>query len=99
MNINLLKLIKRINEISEQIKPLDHDGLLSFGTNLQQNMSQFSHQMLDDVQSKDMGPVGDSLNQLMSKLKSVNPNDLDPSKQSRLKRLFRRTKSSINEIF
>lgn len=62
-------------------------------------MSQFSHQMLDDVQSKDMGPVGDSLNQLMSKLKSVNPNDLDPSKQSRLKRLFRRTKSSINEIF
>ena len=46
-----------------------------------------------------MGPIGDSLNQLMSKLKSVNPNDLDPSKQSRLKRLFRRTKSSINEIF
>ena len=35
-------------------------------------MSQFSHQMLDEVQSKDMGPVGDSLNQLMGKLKSVN---------------------------
>ena len=32
--------------------------------------------MLDEVQSKDMGPVGDSLNQLMGKLKSVNPNDL-----------------------
>ncbi|WP_428835789.1 toxic anion resistance protein [Staphylococcus warneri] len=90
---------KRINEISEQIKPLDHDGLLSFGTNLQQNMSQFSHQMLDDVQSKDIGPIGDSLNQLMSKLKSVNPNDLDPNKQSRIKRIFRRTKASINEVF
>lgn len=90
---------QKINQISEQIKPLDHDGLLSFGTNLQQNMSQFSHQMLDDVQSKDMGPVGDSLNQLMSKLKSVNPNDLDPSKQSKLKRIFRRTQASINEIF
>ncbi len=90
---------QKINQISEQIKPLDHDGLLSFGTNLQQNMSQFSHQMLDDVQSKDMGPVGDSLNQLMSKLKSVNPNDLDPSKQSKLKRIFRRTQVSINEIF
>ena len=90
---------KRINEISEQIKPLDHDGLLSFGTNLQQNMSQFSHQMLDDVQSKDIGPIGDSLNPLMSKLKSVNPNDLDPNKQSRIKRIFRRTKASINEVF
>ena len=62
-------------------------------------MSQFSHQMLDDVQSKDIGPIGDSLNQLMSKLKSVNPNDLDPNKQSRIKRIFRRTKASINEVF
>lgn len=90
---------KKIETISQQIKPLDHDGLLQFGTNLQQSMSQFSHQMPDEVQSKDMGPVGDSLNQLMGKLKSVNPNDLDPNKQSKLKRIFRRTKASINEVF
>lgn len=90
---------KKIETISQQIKPLDHDGLLQFGTNLQQSMSQFSHQMLDEVQSKDMEPVGDSLNQLMGKLKSVNPNDLDPNKQSKLKRIFRRTKASINEVF
>ena len=90
---------KKIETISQQIKPLDHDGLLQFGTNLQQSMSQFSHQMLDKVQSKDMGPVGDSLSQLMGKLKSVNPNDLDPNKQSKLKRIFRRTKASINEVF
>ena len=90
---------KKIETISQQIKPLDHDGLLQFGTNLQQSMSQFSHQMLDEVQSKDMGPVGDSLSQLMGKLKSVNPNDLDPNKQSKLKRIFIRTKASINEVF
>ena len=90
---------KKIETISQQIKLLDHDGLLQFGTNLQQSMSQFSHQMLAEVQSKDMGPVGDSLNQLMGKLKSVNPNDLDPNKQSKLKRIFRRTKASINEVF
>lgn len=90
---------KKIETISQQIKPLDHDGLLQFGTNLQQSMSQFSHQMLDEVQSKDMGPVGDSLSHLMGKLKSVNPNDLDPNKQSKLKRIFRRTKASINEVF
>lgn len=90
---------QKIETISQQIKPLDHEGLLQFGTNLQQSMSRFSHQMLDEVQSKDMGPVGDSLNQLMGKLKSVNPNDLDPNKQSKLKRLFRRTKASINEVF
>ena len=41
-------------------------------------MSHFSHQILDDVQSKDMGPVGETLSQLMGKLKSVNPNDINP---------------------
>ena len=90
---------KKIESISQQIQPLDHDGLLQFGTQLQQNMSQFSHRMLDEVQSKDMGPVGDVLNQLMGKLKSVNRNELNPEKQSTLKRFFRRTKASINEIF
>ena len=62
-------------------------------------MSQFSHRMLDEVQAKEIGPVGDALNQLMSKLKTVNPDDLNPEKQSKLKRLFKRTKASVNEIF
>ena len=91
--------LKKIDSISQQIKPLDSEGLLSFGTHLQQNMSQFSHQMLDKVQSKDVGPIGDTLNQLMSKLREVNPDDLNQDNQSKLKRLFRRTKASINEVF
>ena len=91
--------LKKIDSISQQIKPLDSEGLLSFGTHLQQNMSQFSHQMLDEVQSKAVGPIGDTLNQLMSKLREVNPDDLNQDNQSKLKRLFRRTKASINEVF
>lgn len=90
---------RRIEEICETIKPLDNESLLAFGANLQQKMSQFSHHMLDEVKSKDVGPVGDTLNQLMSKLKAVNLDDLSPEKQSKLKRLFRRTKASINEMF
>lgn len=90
---------QRIKSISEQIEPLNYEGLLKYGANLQQKMSHFSHQILDDVQSKDMGPVGETLSQLMGKLKSVNPNDINPEKQSRLKRLFKRTKASINEVF
>ena len=91
--------LKKIDSISQQIKPLDSEGLLSFGTHLQQNMSQFSHQMLDEVQKKDVGPIGDTLNQLMSKLREVNPDDLNQENQSKLKRLFKRTKASINEVF
>ena len=32
--------LKKIDSISQQIKPLDSEGLLSFVTHLQQNMSQ-----------------------------------------------------------
>lgn len=93
------KEMQKIESISQQIKPLDNDGLLSYGSHLQENMSQFSHKMLDEVQTKDIGPVGDSLNQLMTKLKAVNPDELNPEKQSKLKRFFKRTKASINEVF
>ncbi len=63
-------------------------------------MSQFSHQMLDEVQSKDVGPIGDTLSDLMSKLRMrFNPNELNTDKPSMLKRIFSRAKWSINEIF
>ena len=52
---------KRIKSISEQIEPLNHEGLLKYGANLQQKMSHFLIKFLDDVQSKDMGPVGKKL--------------------------------------
>lgn len=90
---------KQVDTISKQINPLDNEGLLAFGSDLQKQMSQFSHQMLDEVQSKDVGPIGDTLSDLMSKLKSVNPNELNTDKPSMLKRIFSRAKSSINEIF
>ncbi|MEY8642745.1 toxic anion resistance protein [Staphylococcus arlettae] len=90
---------KRIEELSSSIIPMDHDGLLNFGTEAQSNMSQFSHRILNDVKTSDIGPVGDSLNGLMAKLKSVNPDELNPENQSKLKRFFKRTKASVNEIF
>lgn len=90
---------QKINKLSEKIKPMDHDGLLNYGTEAQSHMSQFSHRILNEVKTTDVGPVGESLNGLMSKLKSVNPDELNPENQSKLKRIFRRTKASVNEIF
>ena len=62
------------------------------------NMSKFSHKMLDEVQTKDIGPVGDSLNQLMTKLK-VNPDELNPEKQSKLKRFLNVQKLQLMKYF
>ncbi|MGK9044038.1 toxic anion resistance protein [Mammaliicoccus vitulinus] len=90
---------RKINEIAKQIKPLDNDGLLLYGQQAQSKLSQFSHQMLTQVQSKDVGPIGSSLRNLMNKLKEVNPDELQKQNQSRLKRIFRRAERSVNEMF
>ncbi|RTX71717.1 toxic anion resistance protein [Mammaliicoccus sciuri] len=89
---------RRIDEIAKQIKPLDNDGLLLYGQQAQNKLSQFSHQMLTQVQSKDVGPIGNSLRNLMNKLKEVNPDELQKQNQSRLKRIFRRAERSVNEM-
>ena len=62
-------------------------------------MSKFSHKMLDEVQTKDIGPVGDSLNQLMTKLKVINPDELNPEKQSKLKRFLNVQKLQLMKYF
>lgn len=90
---------RKIDEIAKQIKPLDNDGLLLYGQQAQNKLSQFSHQMLTQVQSKDVGPIGNSLRNLMNKLKKVNPDELQKQNQSRLKRIFRRAERSVNEMF
>lgn len=90
---------RKINEIAKQIKPLDNDGLLLYGQQAQSKLSQFSHQMLTQVQSKDVGPIGSSLRNLMNKLKEVNPDELQKQNKSRLKRIFRRAERSVNEMF
>ncbi|UEX89197.1 toxic anion resistance protein [Staphylococcus ratti] len=90
---------EKIKTLSEQIKPLDHDSLLHFGANAQSHLSQFSHQMLNEIQSKDVGPIGETLENLMKKLKEVNPEDLSQKNQGVLKRIFKRSKHSMQQLF
>lgn len=90
--------LKRINEIKDKIEPLNNDTLIQYGANAQQALSKFSHQMLNEVQSKDVGPIGDTLEDLMKKLKEVDPEELSSKKKNMFSRLFRRVKKSVNEI-
>ncbi|WP_105992809.1 toxic anion resistance protein [Staphylococcus simulans] len=90
---------KKIHELANQIEPMNYDSLMKFGSNAQSSMSSFSHKMLSEVKSKDTGPIGDTLNQLMTKLKEVQPDDFKQEKDSFLKKIFKRAKASANEIF
>ncbi|WP_414052550.1 toxic anion resistance protein [Macrococcus animalis] len=89
---------EKINQIKNQIKPLDNENLLLYGSNAQQKLSTFSHQILDEVQKKDVGSIGDSLDQLMKKLKEVDPDEISQVEKSKIKKLFRRVSTTVNEL-
>ena len=90
--------LKTIKDIKNKIKPLDNDALITYGSNAQQAMSKFSHQMLNEVQSKDVGPIGETLEELMKKLKEIDPEELTNEKSNIFKRMFGKVKRSVNEM-
>lgn len=90
--------LKKIEEIKNKIEPLDNDALIQYGSNAQQALSKFSHQMLSEVQSKDVGPIGETLESLMKKLKEIDPDELTKEKKNIFNRIFRRVKKSVNEL-
>ena len=90
--------LKTIQDIKNKIEPLDNDALITYGANAQQAMSKFSHQMLSEVKSKDVGPIGDTLQELMKKLKEIDPDELTNEKSNIFKRMFGKVKRSVNEM-
>lgn len=100
------KLIDRLSEseqqkarqLAEQIPVGNYEAILTYGANAQTELSRFSHQMLDHVQKKDIGPVGDILGDLMKKLSEINPEELSMEKKTGIKKLFSRVNRSVQEL-
>ncbi|GAA0359493.1 toxic anion resistance protein [Bacillus horti] len=88
---------KRALEISAQIDPTNHQAIMSYGTEAQSKLLNFSHAMLDHVQKKDVGAIGDILNDLMKRLQQTNPDELQADRGNFISRLFGRISRSINE--
>ncbi|MCJ8006746.1 toxic anion resistance protein [Lederbergia wuyishanensis] len=89
---------KRALELAKQIDPANHQAVIAYGTHAQSQLLNFSSSMLDHVQSKDIGPIGDILNDLMSKLRDVNPDELSPEKKNFFAKMFGRISNSIQEV-
>ncbi|MDN4607628.1 toxic anion resistance protein [Sporosarcina highlanderae] len=89
---------EKAKQLAEQIPVGNYEAIITYGANAQNELSRFSHKMLDHVQSKDIGPVGDVLSDLMSKLSEIDPEDLAEKKKSGLSRLFKKATRSIQEM-
>ncbi|MDL4840359.1 toxic anion resistance protein [Aquibacillus rhizosphaerae] len=84
--------------LAKQIDPKNHQAMISYGTQAQDKLLAFSHSMLDHVQKKDTGEVGEIISDLMKKFNGMNPEELKPEKRSVLKRIFGNMSGSIQEM-
>lgn len=89
---------KQAIELAKQIDTNDSQSVLEYGAEAQAKLGDFSQQMLTKVQSQDVGPIGDTLSDLMYKLEEADPDELNEEKPGLLKRMFSKVKKSVYEM-
>ncbi|MFP7492101.1 toxic anion resistance protein [Bacillus paralicheniformis] len=85
-------------QLAEQIDPKQHDSMTLYGTQAQSKLLNFSHEMLEHVQKKDIGEIGQVLSDLMKKLEQVSPDELKTEKRNFFSRFFGRVSHSVQEV-
>lgn len=89
---------EQARQLAAQIDINDSQAVMSYGSAAQKKLGEFSHSMLAHVQNQDLGPVGDSLNELMYRLNEASPEDLKAQERNIFKKMFGKVKESIYEI-
>lgn len=85
-------------DLASKIDANDAQSVISYGSNAQNKLSEFSQSMLNHVQAQDIGPVGDSLTDLMYRLQEANPDELRAGEGNIFQRVFGKVKQSIYEV-
>ena len=85
-------------QLAGQIDHKNMQSIVLYGSQAQSKLLNFSHDMINHVQKKDVGEIGEILGELMKKLEQVNPDDLQSKKKGILARMFGRVSSSLQEV-
>lgn len=88
---------EQARKLATQIDDSDVDAVLNYGAAAQQKIGDFSHSVLNHVQTQETGHIGETLNDLMFRLKESNPDDLRADNPNVFKRMFRKINRSIYE--
>ena len=89
---------KRAYELAAKLDPTNHRIMISYGAEAQKKLLSFSHKMIEHVQRKDVGEVGDIVGELMEKLNEINPDELRVEKKGFFRRLFSKPSKSVHEV-
>ncbi|WP_338788244.1 toxic anion resistance protein [Metabacillus sp. FJAT-53654] len=85
-------------QLAEQIDPKNQQAISLYGSQAQTKLLNFSHTMLDHVQKKDSGEIGEIIGDLMKKLEQVSPDDLKAEKRNLLSKMFGKISNSVQEV-
>ncbi|MCR6598393.1 toxic anion resistance protein [Bacillus halotolerans] len=85
-------------QLAEQIDHNNMNSIVLYGSQAQSKLLNFSHTMIDHVQKKDVGEIGEILGELMKKLGQVNPDELQSKKKGFLARMFGKVSHSLQEV-
>ena len=90
---------KQAQALASKIDEKHADSIVSYGSQAQKQLSEFSHQMINGVKSKDLGDIGSTLRELMTKLETTDPKELStPQTKNPLVRWFKKQKASFYEL-
>ena len=88
--------MQKVNEIAQSIDLRDTQAVIEYGVGAQTEISDFSDTVLEQVRSKDSGYVGETLNELMVKVKAIDIDDVASGKKGGLFNSFKRRIQKIH---
>ncbi|MCP4409218.1 MAG: toxic anion resistance protein [Gammaproteobacteria bacterium] len=86
----------KIETLMAEIDVEDTNSIIFFGAKAQEQLTTISDNMLDKVKSKDVGPAGGALSNMVTAIRGFDIDELDPNrKQGFFERLFNKTKPIV----
>ena len=85
---------KAVEEFAKKIDITDNNTIMQYGASVQKNVSEFSEKSLQQIRTKDLGEVGETLAGLVKELQSFNP---DAEKKG-VFRFLQKRKSQLDTV-
>lgn len=90
--------LQQAQEYAKSLQSAKQNTIINYGKEIQDKMSGFTDQVLENVKNKDTGEVGDSLRDLVSQLNAADPEKLQADNRNGILKLFSKMKRSVFEM-
>ncbi len=71
----------KVIQAAKELDVTDRLSVIYFGSAAQEKLDEISNRMIENVQNKDLGKAGESLNNIVSAIRGFNLDELDPNKK------------------